>query len=228
MSGRKIDAAEARDWMDKALASHHQDFETFFLARFLGLSYEYLPADAPDAEKDCCRVSFDMHEMFTNPQGTLHGGYVAVAESDPARLELVIAGSGSETALAVEAAAALNAEGRSVRAVSLPSLEVFASQSEAYRESVLPASVPRLVVEAGVELGVARLLRPGDRFHGMHGFGASAPYGVIAEHFGFTAAWRGSRARPRHPARRCRRGTPRPAGPRGRRRPPARGRPRWR
>jgi len=119
-------------------------------------------------------------------EGTLCGGYVAVAESDPARLELVIAGTGSETSLAVQAARALNEQGRSVRAVSLPSLEVFARQSPAYRASVLPDAARRLIVEAGVELGVAPLLRPGDRFHGMQSFGASAPYEVLAEHFGFT------------------------------------------
>jgi transketolase len=46
--------------------------------------------------------------------------------------------------------------------------------------------VKRLVVEAGVEAGVAVLLRPGDRFHGMQSFGSSGPYGELAEHFGFT------------------------------------------
>jgi transketolase len=121
-------------------------------------------------------------------EGTLRGGYVVVAERDPARLELVIAGTGSETALAVAAARALNDEGRSVRAVSLPSLEVFARQNAVYRASVLPDAAPRLLVEAGVELGVGSLLRPGDRFHGMQGFGASAPYEVLGEHFGFTPA----------------------------------------
>jgi transketolase len=51
---------------------------------------------------------------------------------------------------------------------------------------VLPAGVPRLAIEAGVPLGLARILGSGDRFHGMTGFGASAPWQRLAEHFGFT------------------------------------------
>lgn len=116
----------------------------------------------------------------------LRGGYVLEAERDPASLELVVVGSGSEVALALETARALNAEGRSVRAVSMPCQQLFLEQDEALRERVLPAAAPRLIVEAGVEAGVALLLRSGDRFHGMHGFGASAGYKVLAEHFGFT------------------------------------------
>ena len=114
----------------------------------------------------------------------LRGGYevVAAAEGEP---DLVIVATGSEVQHAVAAARALNSEGRSVRAVSIPCLEVFLAQDAGYRESVL-GTAPRLVVEAGVELGLAQVIRPGDRFHGMDGFGTSAPYQVLGEHFGFT------------------------------------------
>ncbi len=117
--------------------------------------------------------------------GAARGGWVAIPERGGAP-ELVVVGSGSETALAVDAARALAAEGRRVRAVSLPSLEVFLAQDTAWRESVLPPGVPRLVVEAGVPLGLAPLVGPLDRFHGMTGFGASAPWKALATHFGFT------------------------------------------
>jgi transketolase len=114
------------------------------------------------------------------------GGYVVQSEQGgPA--ELVIAASGSELAPALAAAAALAAEGRRARVVSLPNLGRFLAQDPEYQSAVLPAALPRLVVEAGVELGVAALLRPGDRFHGMRGFGASAPFKDLARHFGFTA-----------------------------------------
>ena len=114
------------------------------------------------------------------------GGYVLVPEPEGVALELVLVGTGSETHAAAEAARALGAEGRGVRAASIPCLELFQAQDDAYRESVLPARAPRLVVEAGVELGIAPLLRPGDRFHGLRGFGASAPYDALAKHFRFT------------------------------------------
>jgi transketolase len=113
------------------------------------------------------------------------GGYVLAQEQGGAP-DLVIVATGSEVHLGAEAVARLSAEGRRVRLVSLPCLEVFQAQAPAYREEVLPAAVPRLVLEAGVELGLAPLLRSGDRFLGMAGFGASAPSRDLASHFGFT------------------------------------------
>ncbi|MCE2389936.1 MAG: transketolase [Proteobacteria bacterium] len=117
--------------------------------------------------------------------GAERGGYVVHSESGgPA--ELVIAATGSEVSISLEAARALEDQGRRVRVVSLPCLERFRDQDSDYRERVLPTGVRRLVVEAGVELGIATLLQPGDRFHGMSGFGASAPWKDLAQEFGFT------------------------------------------
>jgi transketolase len=119
-------------------------------------------------------------------QAAIRGGYVLEAESDPNALELVIVGTGSEVHPALAAARALASGGRSVRTVSIPCLEVYLEQDDAYRASVLPQGAPRVVVEAGVEFGLSAILRPGDVFHGMTGFGESAPYKVLGEHFGFT------------------------------------------
>ena len=55
---RRVDDEAARAHFDRALADHAQDFETFFLARVLGLDFEYLPAGVPDANKEFCRVRF--------------------------------------------------------------------------------------------------------------------------------------------------------------------------
>lgn len=76
---KRIDEAEARAHFDRAIDSHEQAFESFFFARFLGLSFEYLPAEAPDAEKEVCRLTFPVTDMLRNPQGTLHGGAMASA-----------------------------------------------------------------------------------------------------------------------------------------------------
>jgi transketolase len=115
----------------------------------------------------------------------LRGGYVALRESGP-RPELVLVATGSEVSICCEAARVLAAEGRSVRVVSVPCLERFLALAPDERDAVLAPAAPRLVVEAGVPLGMAPLLRPGDRFHGMERFGASAPWKHLAEHFGFT------------------------------------------
>jgi transketolase len=115
------------------------------------------------------------------------GGYVLRPGADGPP-ELILAGSGSEVSALLGAARLLEAEGRRVRVVSIPSLEVFQAQPAEYREQVLPSEAPRLVVEAAVPLGAAPLVRPGDRFHGMDRFGASAPHATLAETFGFTPA----------------------------------------
>jgi transketolase len=115
----------------------------------------------------------------------LRGGYVTVdCEGEP---ELIILGSGSEAALAVEAAQALQADGIKARAISLMSWEVFEEQDEAYRENVLPSACRRRVaIEAGIAQGWERYIGLDGLMIGMTGYGESAPYKVLAEHFGFT------------------------------------------
>lgn len=76
---RQVSEQAARAHFETALGDHEQAFEKFFLARFLDLSFEYLPLDAPDANKDLCRVTFPVNEMIMNPQGSLHGGAMATA-----------------------------------------------------------------------------------------------------------------------------------------------------
>ena len=118
-------------------------------------------------------------------QKARRGGYVAVESAGAP--ELVIVATGSEVGISIEAARTLSGEGRKVRVVSLPCLEVFLAQDQAYQDEVL-GTASRLLVEAGVAQGLAQLQRPGDQFHGMHSFGASANFKKLAEHFGFTGA----------------------------------------
>jgi transketolase len=113
------------------------------------------------------------------------GGYVLIEGGE--QPELVIVATGSEVSISVQAAKVLNGEGRKVRVVSLPSLEVFFEQDEAYQQSVL-GTAKRLLVEAGVMHGLAPVTRPGVHFHGMRGFGASANFKKLAERFRFTGA----------------------------------------
>jgi transketolase len=98
--------------------------------------------------------------------------------------QLILMASGSEVSLIYGAAEKLFAEGTSVRVVSFPSWELFEQQDQAYRESVLPKTVTaRLAVEAGAALGWERYARS---IIGLDHYGASAPYKVIFEKFGFT------------------------------------------
>ncbi|WP_301194151.1 transketolase [uncultured Desulfovibrio sp.] len=114
------------------------------------------------------------------------GGYVLrECAGDP---ELILMATGSETALAVEAAVALGARGRRVRVVSLPCAEIFDAQDEAWRESVLPSAVRRrLAVEAAAPSWWRKYVGLDGEIIGMEGFGVSAPGAVLFERFGFTA-----------------------------------------
>jgi transketolase len=98
--------------------------------------------------------------------------------------QLILMASGSEVSLIYSAAQHLFAEGIAVRVVSFPSWELFEEQEEAYRESVLPKTITaRLAVEAGATLGWERYAKS---VIGLDHYGASAPYKVIFEKFGFT------------------------------------------
>ncbi len=74
---RKVNAEYVRSHVETVLDSYEQVFEKFFLAKFMGLNFEYMPLEAADADKEFSRVTFDVNETLMNPQGTLHGGVMA-------------------------------------------------------------------------------------------------------------------------------------------------------
>ncbi len=114
------------------------------------------------------------------------GGYVlGDRAADP---EAIVVATGSEVSLAVEAAARLEACGRRVRVVSMPSVEVFEAQDADYRNAVLPRDVTaRVIVEAGVTPLWHRYAGPRGRILGIDRFGESAPGSAVMNAFGFTA-----------------------------------------
>ena len=103
--------------------------------------------------------------------------------------EVILIASGSELQHAVGAAAKLEAEGVKVRVVSFPSWDLFEKQSAEYKESVLPKAVrKRVVVEAGVGMGWEKYAGDEGVIISLERFGASAPFEILMEKFGFTAA----------------------------------------
>ncbi len=109
---------------------------------------------------------------------------------------LVLIGTGSETAIALEAGKILASEGINVRVVSMPSWELFELQSRKYRDSVLPPeTTARLSVEAGVTTGWERYTGLAGGTAGVDRYGASAPEKVVYEKFGLTAEAVAAKAR---------------------------------
>ncbi|WP_417234614.1 transketolase [Arthrobacter sp.] len=128
---------------------------------------------------------------FGAASGVARGGYVLVdslRDGQAVDPDVVLMGTGSEVQLAVDAREALAAEGIAARVVSLPSIEWFNRQDQAYRESVLPASVmARVSVEAGVAQGWRELVGDNGRIVSLDHFGASADYQRLYQEFGITA-----------------------------------------
>ncbi|AUG80166.1 transketolase [Kitasatospora sp. MMS16-BH015] len=126
-------------------------------------------------------------EVFGSAEGTAKGGYV-LAEASSNAPKVILIGTGSEVQLAVQAREALEAEGIPTRVVSMPSIEWFNEQDQAYRDSVLPPNVrARVSVEAGIAQGWRELVGDAGRIISLEHFGASADYKVLFQEFGLTA-----------------------------------------
>ncbi|WP_282947330.1 transketolase [Cellulomonas endometrii] len=126
-------------------------------------------------------------EGFASAEGVARGAYVLL-EGSTGTPEVILIGTGSEVQLAVAAREQLEAAGVPTRVVSAPSLEWFAEQDEAYRESVLPTSVrARVSVEAGIALSWWKILGDAGRAVSLEHYGASAAYETLYEEFGITA-----------------------------------------
>lgn len=119
-------------------------------------------------------------------EGAKKGGYV-LSDNSSGTPDLILMGTGSETGLVVDAAEELRKSGKTVRAVSFPCLDLYEEQTDSYKESVLPASVPkskRVAVEAASSYSWYKYA---DEFVCIDGFGISAPGDAkMYEHFGMT------------------------------------------
>jgi transketolase len=119
--------------------------------------------------------------------GLLKGGYTLWESNKGATPDLILIGTGSELALAYDAAQKIAADGKAVRVVSLPCWELFEDQDQAYRDSVLPPAVTkRVAVEAGIHQGWERYTTTSGKFVGVDKFGASAPYERLQKEYGLT------------------------------------------
>ena len=186
----------------------HQPVEHLAICRATPNTYVFRPADTVETAEawEIALTSKDTPSVMTLTRQNLptvrtehkltnmveKGAYV-LAEAENKRQVILIA-TGSEVSVAMEAKAMLEAEGIGTRVVSMPCMELFAQQDEAYRRKVLPAGPVRVGIEAAVRDGGWDRWLLGERgqdkkagFVGMDRFGASAPAGELFERFGITA-----------------------------------------
>ncbi|UYN98137.1 MAG: transketolase [Devosia sp.] len=157
---RPADAMETAECWELAMEAQHPSI--------LALSRQNLPA---------------LRTEYSAENRSAKGAYSLVG---PADADAVIFATGSEVAIAVEAQKELTEKGISARVVSVPSMELFAKQSDAYKAEILGKAKARVAVEAGIEMSWNKLLGDKGRFVGMSSFGASGPIDALYTHFGIT------------------------------------------
>ncbi len=118
--------------------------------------------------------------------GVARGAYV-LADAEGGTADAIVIATGSEVQLAMGAREALAKDGVRVRVVSMPCMELFEAQDQAYRDSVLPPAITaRVAVEAGVSMPWYRWVGSRGAVIGVDRFGASAPGELVLEKYGFT------------------------------------------
>ena len=179
----------------------HQPIEQLDMFRAEPNTYVFRPADGREtaaAYLSALRLAApsvialsrqNLPQLDGSGKSAMKGGYIIGHEYAEKNLDAILIASGSEVETALEAKKLLDAEGKNVRVVSMPCMELFFEQDEAYRETVLPKAVrSRVAVEALGGMSMYKLVGLDGEIVSMEGFGASAPGDVLFKHFGFTAA----------------------------------------
>ncbi|QFT30073.1 transketolase [Roseibium porphyridii] len=178
----------------------HQPVEHFAALRAIPNLTFYRPADITET-LECWQLSLEdrsgpsvlaltrqnlpsQRKNFEEDNLCAKGAYVLIDCEDSAAV--TIFASGSEVEIAVDAHKELTEEGIATRVVSVPSFELFESQSDDYKADIIGDSAVKIAVEAGIRMGWDRFVGNDGLFIGMNGFGASAPYKELYEHFGIT------------------------------------------
>src|SRR3954466_9138298 len=131
------------------------------------------------------KLSFIDRTKYGAASGLARGAYV-LADAPGGSPEVVLMSSGSEVALVLDAQKKLETDGIRARAVSVPSMEIFARQDQGYRDSVLPKGVKRIAMEAAHPMSWYRWVGDDGVILGIERFGASAPAATIYTHLGIT------------------------------------------
>jgi len=179
----------------------HQPVETLASLRAIPNMHVYRPADALETAEawELALLRLEGPSVLALSRQTLpflrdddgqenrsaRGAYILTdTAGDP---DIILVATGSEVALAVEAAAQLAEGGIAARVVSAPCIDLFLEQGRRYRDEILPPGVPCIGIEAALRFGWDALIGADGDFVGMTGFGASAPADQLYKLFGITA-----------------------------------------
>ena len=146
----------------------------------------YLAATSKNTPTALVLSRQNLPQLAGSSKECLKGAYI-VSASQKETPDAILIASGSEVSVAIEAQTLLKADGIDARVVSMPCMELFEAQSEAYREQILPKKIrARVAVEALSSYGWERYVGLDGAVVAMNRFGASAPGAVLFKRFGFT------------------------------------------
>ncbi|MDF2797743.1 MAG: Transketolase [Devosia sp.] len=177
----------------------HQPIEHLAALRAIPNLLVFRPADAVEA-LECWQLALETQDApsllalsrqnlptvrteFTEENRSAKGAYTLAGDADA---QAVIFATGSEVEIALAGKKLLDEQGISARVVSVPCMELFAAQDEAYQNEIIGSAKARVAVEAGISLSWGSLLGPKGKFIGLHAFGASGPIDKLYEYFGIT------------------------------------------
>ena len=121
-------------------------------------------------------------DRYADALGAQRGGYTVIHQEKP---DVVLVGNGSEVSTLIAANEIIKEQGIKAQVVSVPSIGLFLNQDANYRNQVIPAGVPTFGLTSGLPSTLRRVV-PTGKIYGLNHFGASAPYKVLDEKFGFT------------------------------------------
>ena len=134
------------------------------------------------------KVAFIDRTKYAPASKVERGAYV-LADAKGGKPDVVLMASGSEVEIILKAQDTLIQQGINARAVSVPSMELFAKQDQAYRDSVLPPGIKRVSIEASQPMSWYKWIGEGGVAIGLEHFGASAPYKELYQEFHLTAEY---------------------------------------
>lgn len=181
---RLLEELHNHDGQPSLLVLRPADSAEATIAWEMAMNNDKTPTAMIFSRQDVSDIPSATGDRYHEAEGMKQGGYVVLDSPHP---KVILVGNGSEVSLLYEVATRLEQEGIASRVVSVPSTGLFNMQDEEYRNSVIPHGIPVFGLTAGLPSTLRSVVGCNGTVYGLSRFGASAPYKVLDQKFGFTA-----------------------------------------
>ncbi len=182
---RLLEELKNKDGRPSVLVLRPADSAEATIAWEMAMENQSSPTALILSRQDVSDLESATGNRYVEAEGMRQGGYVVKDMPQP---KVILVGNGSEVSLLCEVSSLLESEGIASRVVSVPSIGLFNMQDREYRESVIPNGIPVFGLTAGLPSTLRSVVGCNGTIYGLDRFGASAPYKVLDEKFGFTAS----------------------------------------